>query len=265
VTVVHLRARDYDPTTATFLSKDPAMEGPGGMYGSEPGTPTEANPYHYVSNDPLNFTDPLGLCRTTDVTFSGEGNVVLGPRTGPSLEGCQDSNVVECGWPGVPWQPGVIRCGPPVSFVENDVLSEAEYESECPAGIETGSRILGYGDYVRAVNEARQGHYSEAVVNAAGAEVSRRGTNALWSLLGRSAGLGGRAASRLAVPVALFATVVNGACTLLPADYDGTSWVPRMHGGLDFGLGGDEPPEEYMPQPPNMTPEGLPQWPPMYP
>jgi hypothetical protein len=28
------------------------------MYGSEPGTPTEANPYHYVANDPLNFTDP---------------------------------------------------------------------------------------------------------------------------------------------------------------------------------------------------------------
>jgi hypothetical protein len=45
----HLRNRDYDPTTATFLSRDPAMEGPGGMYGSEPGTPTEANTYHYVA------------------------------------------------------------------------------------------------------------------------------------------------------------------------------------------------------------------------
>jgi len=47
------RAGDYDPTTGTFLTRDPldAIDG----------TPTVANPYHYVDNDPLNKTDPLGL------------------------------------------------------------------------------------------------------------------------------------------------------------------------------------------------------------
>ena len=45
---------DYDPTTGTFLTRDP-LDG-------VDGTPTtEANPYHYADNDPLNKTDPLGL------------------------------------------------------------------------------------------------------------------------------------------------------------------------------------------------------------
>lgn len=49
--------RNYDPTTATFLSPDP-IDG-------QPGEPTTANEYHYVDNDPLNKIDPLGL-RPTD-------------------------------------------------------------------------------------------------------------------------------------------------------------------------------------------------------
>ncbi len=52
------RTRTYDPTTGTFLSPDP-IDG-------TPGTPDEANPYDYVGNDPLNFADPLGLCRMRD-------------------------------------------------------------------------------------------------------------------------------------------------------------------------------------------------------
>jgi len=47
----------YDPTTGTFLTRDP-VDG-------QDGTPTVANPYHYVNNDPLNLQDPLGL-RPTD-------------------------------------------------------------------------------------------------------------------------------------------------------------------------------------------------------
>lgn len=51
--LIHLRNRDYDPTTGTFLTRDP-LDGVNG-------TPDVANPYAYVSNDPLNHVDPLGL------------------------------------------------------------------------------------------------------------------------------------------------------------------------------------------------------------
>ncbi len=51
--LVHLRHRDYDPTTGTFTTPDP-LDG-------VDGTPTVGNPYHYTDNDPLNKTDPLGL------------------------------------------------------------------------------------------------------------------------------------------------------------------------------------------------------------
>lgn len=51
--LVHLRNRDYDPTTGTFTTPDP-IDG-------TPGTTTQANPYDYTDNNPINRTDPLGL------------------------------------------------------------------------------------------------------------------------------------------------------------------------------------------------------------
>jgi RHS repeat-associated protein len=58
---LHLRNRDYDPTTGQFTTQDP-IDG-------QPGTPDETNPYDYVGNDPHNHTDPLGLCRMKDGNF----------------------------------------------------------------------------------------------------------------------------------------------------------------------------------------------------
>ncbi len=54
---IYLRARTYSPGFGAFLTPDP-LDG-------VDGTPTVANPYHYVDNDPLNKTDPTGL-RPTD-------------------------------------------------------------------------------------------------------------------------------------------------------------------------------------------------------
>jgi RHS repeat-associated protein len=50
---VHLRNREYDSSTGTFLSRDPAS--------GVDGTTTIGNDYHYTGNDPLNKVDPLGL------------------------------------------------------------------------------------------------------------------------------------------------------------------------------------------------------------
>ncbi|MGH9225994.1 MAG: DUF6531 domain-containing protein, partial [Acidimicrobiales bacterium] len=51
--LLHLRAREYDPVAGIFTSPDP-LDG-------VDGTPVVANPYHYGDNDPLNRTDPTGL------------------------------------------------------------------------------------------------------------------------------------------------------------------------------------------------------------
>lgn len=45
---LYLRARYYDPSTAHFISRDPA-------------TATTRQPYQYVADSPLNHTDPNGL------------------------------------------------------------------------------------------------------------------------------------------------------------------------------------------------------------
>ena len=47
---VHFGARDYDPLTGRWISKDPVLFAGG-----------DANLYGYVLNDPINGYDPLGL------------------------------------------------------------------------------------------------------------------------------------------------------------------------------------------------------------
>ena len=47
--LVYLRARYYDPVTAQFLTVDPAVK-------------TSLSPYGFVGGNPLNDTDPTGLC-----------------------------------------------------------------------------------------------------------------------------------------------------------------------------------------------------------
>lgn len=58
---VHLRARDYDAHTGQFTTPDP-LDG-------LPGRPVETSPYHYANNDPVNWTDPLGLSAITDCSL----------------------------------------------------------------------------------------------------------------------------------------------------------------------------------------------------
>ena len=48
---IYYRARYYDPTIGRFISEDPTQFAGSGT-----------NFYAYVDNDPVNLTDPLGLC-----------------------------------------------------------------------------------------------------------------------------------------------------------------------------------------------------------
>ena len=50
--LVRFGARDYDPETARWTSKDPILLGGG-----------DSNLYGYVLNNPINFIDPTGLCK----------------------------------------------------------------------------------------------------------------------------------------------------------------------------------------------------------
>ena len=52
----YVRARWYDPSQGRFISEDPI-----GLVGG-------INPYAYAGNDPINNTDPSGLCYTVTVT-----------------------------------------------------------------------------------------------------------------------------------------------------------------------------------------------------
>jgi RHS repeat-associated protein len=53
--LVHFGARDYDAETGRWTAKDPLGFGGG-----------QTNLYAYVNNDPVNFSDPTGLCLTDE-------------------------------------------------------------------------------------------------------------------------------------------------------------------------------------------------------
>jgi RHS repeat-associated protein len=64
----YLRARYLDPQTAQFLTPDPLNA-------------VTQSSYNYAGNDPLNRTDPLGLCFGPDVVCNAAGAVASGFST----------------------------------------------------------------------------------------------------------------------------------------------------------------------------------------
>jgi RHS repeat-associated protein len=61
-TLSHLGARLYDPVIGRFLSPDPLMLKL---------TASTSNPYAFADNDPINFSDPSGMCRECPPTSGG--------------------------------------------------------------------------------------------------------------------------------------------------------------------------------------------------
>lgn len=81
---VYLRARYYDPSTGQFLSRDPlaAMTG---------------HPYSYAGNNPLSFTDPMGLAPwdvVTDAVSTLAPDCMFGKNPNGSCRGSDATNVV---------------------------------------------------------------------------------------------------------------------------------------------------------------------------
>ncbi|WP_246127864.1 RHS repeat-associated core domain-containing protein [Amycolatopsis rhizosphaerae] len=55
--LIHLGAREYDPTTGRFITVDPLLN---------VGDTQQMNGYSYASGNPVTFSDPSGLCRGPD-------------------------------------------------------------------------------------------------------------------------------------------------------------------------------------------------------
>lgn len=79
--LIYLRARDYDPTTAQFLTVDPAI------------TSTH-QPYAYAGNNPVQNTDPLGLCYFCLSGALHVLEVVSGYDTVKSFSNCTNSDSI---------------------------------------------------------------------------------------------------------------------------------------------------------------------------
>jgi RHS repeat-associated protein len=60
--------RRYAPVQGRWISPDPA-----GLAAVDPTNPQTWNRYAYVTNQPLNFTDPLGLCQQNNYTMASPG------------------------------------------------------------------------------------------------------------------------------------------------------------------------------------------------
>jgi RHS repeat-associated protein len=66
--LVNMKGRLYDPKVGRFLTTDPIV--------SHPGFGQSWNPYSYVLNNPLAFTDPSGF-ETTDTTYSNGTRAIV--------------------------------------------------------------------------------------------------------------------------------------------------------------------------------------------
>ncbi|HTD10162.1 MAG TPA: RHS repeat-associated core domain-containing protein [Solirubrobacteraceae bacterium] len=72
--LIYMRARTYDPATAQFLTRDPWVAITG-------------EPYSYVGDNPLTFTDPTGRCSIWCVVGVVAGGIALGTGVGEVVIG----------------------------------------------------------------------------------------------------------------------------------------------------------------------------------
>jgi len=159
--LINLRSRIYDPTTGSFLQRDPIA-------------PITRDLYRYTAGDPFNRVDPSGLqpcavdpspgCSNTEVDdsgteSSGQRSSYLGGSEGGDWRN-RDCSGYSCGHPGGV-DPGPIpqppKCDPP---------PPPPPRGECPEWSMTAAQAVGLGGFVRAVWALFHGDYGEAGVTA---------------------------------------------------------------------------------------------------
>ncbi|MCP4308578.1 MAG: RHS repeat-associated core domain-containing protein, partial [bacterium] len=191
---IHLRNRDYDPTTGTFLTPDPL---PG-----VDGTTTVANAYHYVNNDPLNLVDPLGL-RPEDCNLSSPGGCryVVNDLMDGGNGGAESTPIglaFEC-WQASDYAAEATAAGNEAGIDPRMVYAIFDRESKCPRGplVDQGAHecyLWGRCDYPslgptnfegNALNATLANHPEllDGIPNVDYGSVSTGPANAAWLLI----------------------------------------------------------------------------------
>ena len=99
--------REYNPVQGRWISPDPS-----GLSAVNPGNPQSWNRYAYVLNNPLRYTDPLGLwCVWEDGTHDDDPS-----EGGSSMHGCEEQ--------GGHWDPFNTITG---IFQQNGVVTQINY------------------------------------------------------------------------------------------------------------------------------------------
>lgn len=153
--LIYLRNRNYQPGTTRFASVDPV---PGRI-----ATTTISNPYHYVDNNPLHNTDPLGLYSIDDSSIQKNGlpiwsiPVLVGAGGGAvAIEG--GGTIVVGGVTGA----GVAAAAVPTAIVGATVYT-VWMGAKIPGAIADLNDVLDEIDRLNAQESAVNAKYDETI------------------------------------------------------------------------------------------------------
>ncbi|MEQ1661859.1 MAG: RHS repeat-associated core domain-containing protein [Thiobacillus sp.] len=174
--LVYYRARYYDPTTGRFISRDPI-----GLDGG-------LNQYAYVGNNPVNFTDPEGLCPTC--IWGGVAGAVGGFITGAAQDGARGAFigaltgfgagfVVGSVNPALANRAGSLAAGAVTGFTANLVQQNLTNVTYKAAGLPNQVKPISYTQAVGSALGTSGGQALASLAPRAGAAVG----NAVVSLI----------------------------------------------------------------------------------
>ncbi|MGW4496774.1 RHS repeat-associated core domain-containing protein [Streptomyces sp. NPDC004376] len=233
--LVHLGAREYDPTLGQFLSVDPVID---------VDDPAQMNAYSYAHNDPVTNADPSGLCLAD---ICGVGYPIGGTGTGPNnpKRYVQDGPVDPGGKNRSYCHHGMCSDGHRLGYSKGNI-SKKTYDPKAEARAVHAAQVKAQAEARRKKAEAERRKKNSIWGSIAGG--LKKGVNAAHGFMQRNsqalgwAGvvLGGLA---LATPLGWVATAAMVAglalATVTTADACMSSqWGSCALGAVSLGLGG---------------------------